>query len=244
MCDAVCATPLCDDLALRLSGPTLLDRGCCDQEAGVSLIKPFSVWRNHAAGASYPLLPLPDAPNAPNPAPRSRVLAGANRVLGGVLLRQLRRRPADCSGERFAALAGAACSAPDASDPNNAPFGVDPVFNIGTELYDPFINASKYYDKSELNSFGVPYGFFPSAASGEFIVLLDVNCNEERATAVLDYLEQGFFLDGLTDSLTVEVATYNNNLRVFLLMRVTFNFSPSGKIQARIPAAARTMSCR
>jgi hypothetical protein len=34
MCNAVCANPLCDDLALRLYGPTLLDRGCCEQARG------------------------------------------------------------------------------------------------------------------------------------------------------------------------------------------------------------------
>lgn len=197
---------------------------------------PFSIWQNNAPGTNYTLLPLPDAEGT-SPAPRARVLAVANHVIGGVLLRQRRRQLTDCSGDRFGGLSSVCSSATRSV----APYGVDPVFNPGTTLFDADLSVGDYYNKSELNSFGVPYGFFPFG--DEFVVVIDISMNENRATGILTYLKEGFYIDDLTSDVTVDVATYNSNLKIFSTMRITFTFSASGKIQARSPVNELIIGC-
>lgn len=193
--------PLCSFHAPRSdphsSAPPFSHLFLFSQEAGTSLKKPFSLWSHRATGSKYSLIPLPDDLPGDAPKPRARFLAVANRIIGGVVIKQHRKSPSSaCSGERFGALSGVCASA----EPSAAPFGVDPVFNPGTTLFNPFLNVSNFYERSELNSFGVPFGFFPFEECSCFPVVIDVNVNEERAEGILTYLREGFYIDEYTDT--------------------------------------------
>lgn len=114
------------------------------------------------------------------------------------------------------------------------PFGSDPVFVQSSSLYNSALKASDYYTTDELNSLGVPFGFFPSPDDPYvFNVCIDINADQSRANATLTYLRDGFFLDAQTKTLTFEIVTYNANLRLFSSISVAMAFSTSGEIQAR-----------
>ena len=49
---------------------------------------------------------------------------------------------------------------------STAPFGVDPDFSPASAMYMPGLNVSDYYLPSELNSFGLPLGFFHEPVPG------------------------------------------------------------------------------
>ena len=96
---------------------------------------------------------------------------------------------------------------------------VDPAFittsTIGAGLQ---VHPNNYYENSEINSRGVPYGFY-SVEFGRretgFPILIDVNAEETAFNKVITYLEEGFYLDKYTKSLKVEILTYNADLRYF-----------------------------
>lgn len=90
-----------------------------------------------------------------------------------------------------------------------------------------------FYAKSELNKQGTPYGFFSQSVDGiedGFNVLIDINLREAAFNKIMAYLEEGFFLDFFTDTLKVELVTYNGENRYFCSLVVTFEFSEGGNI--------------
>lgn len=113
MCAAVCSVALCWDRMFELYGPVPLDYGCreCEQEAGDALagdsgmLKNFSLWQFHPNGTDYDLVirTRTAAGSSSGPA-AARYFAQTNRVIGGVLLRQYRKTPRDCSQDRFGQL--------------------------------------------------------------------------------------------------------------------------------------------
>ena len=159
-------------------------------------------------------------------------------------------RPADRG------LSGKVCPVVDKSDVD--PYGVDPVFISTSRLYDPEAknkmccrpesdaqggsNASdpgfKFYKNSELNVRGVPYGFYPTLEGREagFAVVIDINLRENAFNKLIEYLEDGFFIDKYTKNLKVEVLTYNGELRYFCNLVVDFDFSQGGNIQVEYSA--------
>ena len=81
---------------------------------------------------------------------------------------------------------------------SRAPFGVDPEFNPGSRLFIPELNSSDYYTKEELNSRGVPLGFFARPMRGYpdgFPVLLHSEASAKKALLDTEYLVEGVFVD-------------------------------------------------
>ena len=96
-----------------------------------------------------------------------------NRMVGGLLIHQVRNQMAECDGTRFKNIS-AACRS---KNPSTEPFGVDPVFRrpeAGQSSADSLYNvaledfAADYYNTSagrcarmiDLTGVGTPFGFF------------------------------------------------------------------------------------
>ena len=193
---------------------------------------------------------------------RKRYVSSKNVIVGGVLVYQTRSGNEPCKGKfgdgrADRGLSGKVCPVVDKSDVD--PYGVDPVFISTSRLYDPEAknkmccrpesdaqggsNASdpgfKFYKNSELNVRGVPYGFYPSTLEGReagFAVVIDINLRENAFNKLIEYLEDGFFIDKYTKNLKVEVLTYNGELRYFCNLVVDFDFSQGGNIQVEYSA--------
>ena len=218
-CDAVCATSACDDAGPYLDGPVPAGYGCCTQNMGLlSFAAP--VWQFHPAGVDYHLIPSINNSLAPT----ARYPVNNNRLVAGLLLEQTRAAAAPCAEPRFGALEGD-CLAGSSS----APYGVDPVFVASSDLYDGTLDPMTYYATSEFNARNVPYGFFPNDG-GVFDVVFDTNIVQQRAHDMLTYLQEGFFIDGATTSLTATLVTYNGPLRMFSAASVDMRFLPAGGI--------------
>ena len=105
--------------------------------------------------------------------------------------------------------------------------------------------AGAFYARGELNNQGTPYGFFSQPLEGRadgFAVLIDINLREAAFNRVLAYLEEGFFLDKYTKTLTVELMTYNGQRRYLCALAVTFAFTPGGNIE--IDYSANTVNAQ
>jgi|AntAceMinimDraft_5_1070358.scaffolds.fasta_scaffold20682_2 hypothetical protein len=91
-----------------------------------------------------------------------------------------------------------------------------------------------FYARSELNKQGTPFGFFSQSLDGRvdgFAVLVDINLREAAFSRVMAYLEEGFFLDQYTKTLSVELLTYNGQHRYLCALVVTFTFTEGGQIE-------------
>ena len=69
-----------------------------------------------------------------------------------------------------------------------------------------------------------------------FAVVIDINLRENAFNKLIEYLEDGFFIDKYTKNLKVEVLTYNGELRYFCNLVVDFDFSQGGNIQVEYSA--------
>ncbi|GFH16450.1 PKD_channel domain-containing protein, partial [Haematococcus lacustris] len=116
--------------------------------------------------------------------------------------------------------------------------GSDPVFNPRSSLYNPQLNASDWYNSSagagELSMTQVPYAFFhhplPGLEAG-YPVLVDTGISAKRSAQVLSYLLEGGYVDtGLTDSMGVQLVTYNPTAAVFGRWRLSLDWQPDGSI--------------
>ena len=143
-------------------------------------------------------------------------------------MHQVRQAQDTCPGKfgstgEEESLSGEVCQDPEHTD--SSPFGVDPAFittsTIGAGLQ---VHPNNYYENSEINSRGVPYGFY-SVEFGRretgFPILIDVNAEETAFNKVITYLEEGFYLDKYTKSLKVEILTYNADF-TFVVMFPNF----------------------
>jgi hypothetical protein len=107
-----------------------------------------------------------------------RHLTRGNQVFAGFILHQHRKRvnvPCTahfpCRLSRFCQRSiGTAPSAPSDTYTLSSvkPFGVDPVFNVRSSMYQP--DAARrpwqYYDASEMSASGIPYAFYHRPAFG------------------------------------------------------------------------------
>lgn len=80
-----------------------------------------------------------------------------NRIIGGMLLHVTRFSNSDCASTlRFDKLYDL-CR----GEVNTSAYGMDPVFQYGSSIFraGSKVRQSEYYNQSELNQFGVPFGF-------------------------------------------------------------------------------------
>jgi len=189
-------------------------------------------------------------------AARKRTLGANNRVLSGVLLHVTRRSLTGCksSDTKYGDLVGE-CT----EGLTTLPYGVDPVFNLGTSQYELDMDTPEtvrqYYNCSELEEAEyteeggnvapwclqlyrptrVPYGFYHRAMTGYepgFPVLVDINLNQKGAMRLLEYLSEGMYLEARnTKSVKASAVVYNAELRMFCYAMVDFDFRQSGLIQ-------------
>ena len=253
----VCQNPRCHEPMLLADYRSAGDgaNGCCNL---VQYDTPFAM--------ETVAVPPPPGATPPVPldtSVRKRYVSSKNVIVGGVLLYQTRSGNEPCKGKFGDAradrgLSGETCPVVDKSDVD--PYGVDPVFISTSRLYDPEAKdkmccrpesaaqggsnasdpgSSKFYKNSELNVKGVPYGFYPSTLTGRedgFAVVIDINLRENAFDKLIEYLEDGFFIDKYTKNLKVEVLTYNGELRYFCNLVVDFDFSQGGNIQVEYSA--------
>ena len=220
-CNAMCASANCQSFAMNLAGPVPPGYGCCNQLSGLAQFN-FSLWNYNTPEVDYGLIP------PTSDALRARYLANNNQVVLGLLLQTDRWATGNCS-LRFSNIVGNTCQLAQFS---SDPFGVDPAFVLSSQLYAG-VPASNFYRPWELNSNGIPYGFFPdSAGATTFSVFIDVNFGQAAAAAVIQYLQDGNYIDGVTNSVTGTVITYNQLEHVFATLYVNFTFLPSGELIA------------
>ncbi|KAK3241931.1 hypothetical protein CYMTET_48339 [Cymbomonas tetramitiformis] len=72
---------------------------------------------------------------------------------------------------------------------------------------------------------GTPYGFFPYGSRKDFHIWFDINLSRRRATRLLQYLQDGLYLDANTKSLNAQIITYNAELRYFCNTQLDFSFA-------------------
>jgi Polycystin cation channel len=193
---------------------------------------------------------------------RERLIGLTNRVIAGMLIHTTRMSSDACQGSRFAKIESSC-----ASGTSVRAYGVDPVFVMGSSLFDPDLDNAKslleHYNCSDLptetqvydlpdpysktdalvnrapycanlyNMRNVPFGFFHYSLADTpdgFPVWFDINLSEDQAQYWYNYLQEGLMLDVLTRQMTVELVTYNAELRMFSSVFVRFRFTDGGAI--------------
>ena len=246
--EGVCRNPRChEDMLLhrtRFNGD--LELGCCEHIAGT---EPFPL-DTFAVPVS--------SESAPDPVPedtswRRRLISGKNVIIGGVLLEQTRSGVEQCKGKFGAeranySLSGEVCPASETR--SLEPYGVDPAFITSSTLYNSVAlvfmcckeethstntssSGSFFYTQNELNVRGTPYGFFPvnmGARGINFPVVIDVNIDENAFNKLMAYLEDGFYIDKYTQSIKLQMLTYNGELRYLCSLVIDLDFSQGGNI--------------
>jgi len=219
-----------------------IEDGCCVpvmSTGGNSLVLPNFLIPKLSSNATDPV-PVDDSVN------RRRYIGGKNVVIGGLLMHQVRHAQGTCpgkfgtKGEKEETLSGEVCQDPENTD--SSPFGVDPAFistsTLGAGLE---VHPDAYYESSEINPRGVPYGFYSvdfEKRENGFPILIDINAAEDAFNKVITYLEEGFYLDKYTKSFTVEILTYNGDLRYFCRYVSEFSFTQGGSIIVQSTADA------
>lgn len=104
---------------------------------------------------------------------------------------------------------------------DKSPYGTDATFMESSSLYRATNLASDYYTEEEINTGGVPYGFFETQGSTAvdstvqnkrirgFPVLLDVNLNVSRYKDIIRLLQDGGYIDERTRRLKFQLALFN-----------------------------------
>lgn len=170
-----------------------------------------------------------------------RYVANTNKVVGGLLLHQVRNDRVNCTG-KHAAL-GAPCRA---KEPSTKPFGVDPVFRrppagqadeealYNVELEDfvgDYYNVSK--EAGKMRAGNVPFGFHyrdvPGYPKG-FPVYIDIAATRDQTARMIQYLKEGLFFDPLTRSVSAQAVTYNPNKKQLANVKLEFEFNDAGYI--------------
>mmetsp|Transcript_38784 Transcript_38784/g.53872 ORF Transcript_38784/g.53872 Transcript_38784/m.53872 type:complete len:1579 (-) Transcript_38784:245-4981(-) len=189
-------------------------------------------------------------------AARERLVGINNRVVAGMLLYSRRNELGNCTTSRFSNIENECIKGLDAGHS----YGVDPVFKLGTTLYDPDLDyeetITKYYNCTDLENGGtypanstykvpycaelfneklVPYGFHylsMKSYSQGFPVFFDINLSADRAQAFYLYLEEGHYIEEAESrDVAVQMVTYNAELRTFANIKIRFDFTVAGKIE-------------
>ncbi|KAK3244587.1 hypothetical protein CYMTET_45803, partial [Cymbomonas tetramitiformis] len=239
--DEVCRIDACKNHGVELVG-VISEAQCCMHVAGDSY-KSFTLNRHDMLRTGY--IPVSDD------SPLVRYLGNQNRLLAGMLLTQTRADTSNCKS-RFDELMDVCNTAKTSKQP----FGTDAVFLPTSRIYRPFALTAKccnksaytdscqppecgdYYGYDELYhredeedgsaEEGRPYGFFPY--KGKFHVWFDINLDQERATDILTYLEDGLYIDRQTQELEMQLVTYNGELNYFANVLIRFVFGEGGVI--------------
>eukprot|EP00935_MAST-01C_sp_MAST-1C-sp1_P001174 g1174.t1 len=179
--------------------------------------------------------------------PRYRLLGLKNTIIGGVLIKLKRSKALPCPRNSFFELQRECVGSVEQDEP----YGADGAFMEASSLYNPLLLArmDEFYADPDIKAYNatslinpvtsMPYGFEykaapqnagGSAASG-FHIFLDVSFTEDKVTRLLQYMEDGFFIDQASSELKVSCLCYNGEAEVFTMAIFTFDFSPSGPLK-------------
>jgi Polycystin cation channel len=187
---------------------------------------------------------------------RERLIGLTNRVIAGMLIHTTRMSSDACEGSRFAKIESSCASGTSIQAYGVDPV-FDPdldnqksllqYYNCSTlpdateivyDLEDPYSKTGALVNKAPycaniFNMRDVPFGFFHYSLEDKpdgFPVWFDINLSEDQAQYWYKYLEEGLMLDVLTRQMTVELVTYNAELRMFSSVFVRFRFTDGGSI--------------
>ena len=178
---------------------------------------------------------------------KARFLTPFNQVVGALVITQ-RRLEGTCPVidnyfiSRYSATKepklGLVCRG---SEISSSPFGVDPSFSGASSLYRGDIAPNQFYSPWEIDDSGEPFGFFPHSYDGinrtnkssdlvwspdanSFKLLFSDRLSGAEANRLITYMQDGGFIDQLTDEVKVEIITLNSNLKMFSIFEFTFNW--------------------
>mmetsp|Transcript_46712 Transcript_46712/g.86973 ORF Transcript_46712/g.86973 Transcript_46712/m.86973 type:complete len:1710 (+) Transcript_46712:432-5561(+) len=208
---------------------------CCGLHDKFDSSVAFDIWSHNDAlhHEDYDL--VPDSKQIDGLEGLRRFVTNKNRVLVGMLL-VLERYDKD---GRCAAVDDYHELYPHClGEPLSAPYGIDPMFQFGTDLFVEAVaeRQSEYYDPSDVNEAGVPYGFHHHRIAGferhpGYPIVFDVNLLPERALDMLTYMKEGHYLDFESQRLTVQLLTFNGNNGMFGNTVVTMEFLLHGGVK-------------
>eukprot|EP00210_Caulerpa_lentillifera_P003837 g3665.t1 len=140
-----------------------------------------------------------------------------NYIVGGTVIQTDRRNKEHICYGRFAPLDNYCYAIPvHKKDMSKIPYGRDPVFLVDSSLYDEksAVRGGIYYDmeSQDISPTGIPYGFFNSEVPdklGTHFVYLDIQFGRTTAVEMLQYLQEGRFMDSVTNTVAVRFVTYN-----------------------------------
>eukprot|EP00798_Chlamydomonas_sp_ICE-L_P021539 gene21539-28531_t len=196
--------------------------------------------------------------------PRRVVGATNNQIIGGLFLHQT-RRPLEssanpwgsCSGSsHFAKAYTRACQVEDATEVDDPAEGVvpgrgvDPSMQPRSSLFHQaaYNQPEEWYNMTAPNPLvsdkGTVLGFEMIPLHGlpdGFPFVLPVSVNKKRFDQMMAYLKDGRCLDAkYTSSLKAQVATFNQDLRVYGLFQAVWTWGTNGAIKAKFEMVSLT----
>jgi hypothetical protein len=178
--------------------------------------------------------------------------AGTNRVVGGVLVSQTRRKMEICTEQTHvsgltAAMFGAtphlrfkdlANKCPNPYEQDELNYGFDAQFLSASTLYSAAVveEQSILYPQSTDydTATNLPYGFKfhkYSEYTGGFPIFFDINLDNAKANNYITYMQDGGYIDSQTEEIKMYLTTYNAPTGVFGALIVTFEFKTTGFIE-------------
>ena len=176
--------------------------------------------------------------------PRTRAFLEGNRIIGGILLTQSRKKLRFCKNLEadLKEQAGKVCLG---DTEYNGAYGVDSTFVKTSELYRETNEWSHFYDSSELKDGGtLPRGFFfdmgcayrvngdpniqCSPGPRNFPIMLHIDHNVSKAADMLTFLKDGNYIDSQTMELVASITFLNLRTGNLCLIQVKFAPTRSG----------------
>ena len=155
-----------------------------------------------------------------------------------------------CHQGRHASSLAAACTRSNSSNtarllPNSTTaveeaFGRDPVFQVGSVLFNPSLlgREPEFYNvSSELGPGGVPYMWRVTGSRGasqEATLLIDTKVGADRAKVLWQAVDDSGFLDRQTKTLHASIFIRNTALNIFGHVSARYDFSANGNIEVEI----------
>jgi hypothetical protein len=183
---------------------------------------------------------------------RAKTLTPFNNIVGGIILSQYRRKDADCSAKNQDAIRVLTgryiCQAADRGD---GPFGIDPVFQKSSSLYNGKLSISDYYadneraEASETNTSSYPFAFFPhqwqnggfkqrdyisQSNIGVHKLFFDTRISSKQSQNLVQFMKDGMFISDRTEMIEMEIITYNADFDIFGILTVQFTWDLGGGI--------------
>jgi hypothetical protein len=206
---------------------------------------PFSVWAYGQPNRNVSIKPTVTK--------QSRTLTPFNNVIGAVIISQYRRKESACAAtnqDTIKVLTGQfVCQSPDRGD---SPFGIDPAYQKTSILYNGKLKISDYYADNErqnsdtlLNATRYPFAFFPhqwdsgaykqqdyisKGNVGVYKLFFDTRLSSAQASKMVQYMRDGMFISDKTDTVEVEIITYNPDFNIFGILTIQFNWDLGGGI--------------